>query len=385
MLDQPLDTIDEAALMRLIDNQVGERRDLEFKRDLPGGRDEDKKEFLADVTALANAQGGDLIYGIEERDGVAAGLPGLKLDNLDEEQLRLENIIRDGAAPRLIGVRMHWVTLASGASALVIRIPASLASPHRVIFKNSGRFYGRNSRQKYEMDVHELRHAFTEADQLSTRFRALHHHAIEMARGVDMPFFMGFNPRAIVSVTPLAYFREAMDLPVTHDDSIQPVRLARSYRACDAIDTIEGVLMHDPGDPATGIVDSFSLTHRAGRADHAWRIGGVSTNDDGEEKNWVRISAFEKGLLEATVSTQNRLRHFNVEGPWVIQATVFGVRNHALALPHDYASRPAFRDTALLGELRVDHIDEAVLEPLLKNFWLLFGERRPEGRAIAAR
>ncbi|MDG5488858.1 ATP-binding protein [Sphingomonas sp. BGYR3] len=384
MIDQPLDTIDEAALMRLIDNQVGERRDLEFKRDLPGGRDDDKKEFLADVTALANSQGGDLIYGIDERDGIAAGLLGLRVDSPDDELLRLENIIRDGVAPRLIGVRMKWGTLASGAGVLVIRIPASLASPHRVIFKNSGKFYSRNSRQKYEMDVHELRHAFTEADQLSTRFRALHHHAIQMARGVDMPVFMGGEPRAIVSVTPLDYFRKTLDLPVVFENAIAPVRAAQ-YRGFDAIDTLEGVLMHVPVDREHGLVGSWSMTHRTGRADHAWLIGAVRDNGGGEPDRRVWIPRFEECLLEATVSTQNRFRPFNVEGPWVIQATIFGVRNYALALPHDYASRPAFRDRALLGELRVDHIDEAALEPLLRNFWLLFGERRPEGRAIAAR
>jgi predicted HTH transcriptional regulator len=47
-----------------------ESRVLEYKADLPGGRDEDKREFLADVTALANTAGGAIIYGVETtRDG----------------------------------------------------------------------------------------------------------------------------------------------------------------------------------------------------------------------------------------------------------------------------------------------------------------------------
>jgi len=384
MLDQPIDTIDEAALRRLIENQVGERRDLEFKRDLPGGGDEAKKEFLADVTALANAQGGDLIFGIEEADGIAAGLPGLEVGNVDDEFQRLENIIRAGVAPRLIGVRLHWVALASGAGALVMRVPASLASPHRVIFKNSGRFYSRNSREKYEMDVHELRHAFTQAEQLPLRFHALHGQAIEMARGVDMPFTMGDNPVAVVSVTPLSFHREERDIPIDRDNAIVPAR-AMAFGGYSSIDTIEGVLMHVPPERETGIVGSFALTHRTGRADHAWMIGGVRANDRGEPQKRVWVSVFEEGLLEAAVATQNRLRPFNVEGPWVIHATVLRVRDHFLPLGDGYASRPAFRDSALLGELRVERIDEAALSPLLKNFWLLFGENRPAGRPVAGR
>lgn len=384
MLDQLIDTIDEAALRRLIENQVGERRDLEFKRELPGGNDDAKKEFLADVTALANAQGGDLIFGIEEKDGVAADLPGVQADNADDELQRLENIIRAGVAPRLIGVRMNWVTLASGASALVMRVPASLASPHRVIFKNSGKFYSRNSREKYEMDVHELRHAFTQSEQLPQRFRTLHNQAIEMTQGADMPFLMGDDPVAVVSVTPLSLFREEIDIPITRNEAIVPVR-ARNYGGYSGIDMIEGVLMHVSPDRETGFVGSFSLTHRNGRADHAWTIGGVRANDRGEAQRRVWVPVVEEGLLEATVATQNRLQQFNVEGPWVVHATLVGVRDHFLPLADGNATRKAFRDSALLGELRVERIDEAALLPLLKNFWLLFGEQRPEGPAIGAR
>lgn len=45
MIEQPIDEIDEAALQRLIDNQVSEGRDLEFKRELPGGGDEASESF----------------------------------------------------------------------------------------------------------------------------------------------------------------------------------------------------------------------------------------------------------------------------------------------------------------------------------------------------
>jgi predicted HTH transcriptional regulator len=77
MIGLPFDQIDRAALEALVANGVAERRDLEFKRDLPGDTPRDTHEFLADVTSLANAQGGDLIFGIEEDDGTAKALLGL--------------------------------------------------------------------------------------------------------------------------------------------------------------------------------------------------------------------------------------------------------------------------------------------------------------------
>jgi len=39
---------------------------LDYKRDVPGESDQDKKEFLADISSFANATGGDLIYGVDE-------------------------------------------------------------------------------------------------------------------------------------------------------------------------------------------------------------------------------------------------------------------------------------------------------------------------------
>ena len=104
MLPFSFDAIDEAALRSLVDNQVAERRDLEYKRDLPGRADEDVKEFLADVTSLANAQGGDLIFGMEEAEGVATNLEGVGIADPDAEILRLESSLRDNVAPRLIGL-----------------------------------------------------------------------------------------------------------------------------------------------------------------------------------------------------------------------------------------------------------------------------------------
>jgi hypothetical protein len=53
--------------------------------------------------------------------------------------------------------------------------------------------------------------------------------------------------------------------------------------------------------------------------------------------------------------------------------------------PGDYgdATNAAYRDEALLGELRVERIDENSLIPIANNFWLLFGERRAEARAMS--
>jgi predicted HTH transcriptional regulator len=73
----PLEQVDERHLQSLIDNAVREGRDLEYKREIISGNDESRRELLKGVVALANAAGGDLIFGMAEQQGEAASLHGI--------------------------------------------------------------------------------------------------------------------------------------------------------------------------------------------------------------------------------------------------------------------------------------------------------------------
>lgn len=381
MLPFSIEAIDEAALRSLVENQVAERRDLEYKRDLPGRGDDDVKEFLADVTSLANAQGGDLVFGMDEADGVAADLVGIESANHDDDILRLENSLRDNVAPRLIGLQTQWVPMADGRGAIVLRVPASMNAPHQIVFKKTRRFWGRSSKGKYEMDVHELRHAFTQSEQLPQRFLGLHEQAISMALGTDMPFAVQAGPITVISIVPLGLFREEQRIPIQRDQAIVPFQ-SDGY---SAIEMIEGVLLHGTPNRETGEVFSFALTHRSGRVDCAFPIGGVREGNRGQELRLVWPLMFEEGLLDMARSSQNRLAPFGIDGPWVVLATALGVQGFVLVEGPQYVSQPAFRERALLGQLVLDRIDEDGLKPIAENLWLLFGKNRPDGALGAGR
>lgn len=330
------------------------------------------------MTAFANAQGGDIIYGLGETSGAAADLPGVEVDDPDAVILRLEGKLQTGVEPRLIGVRTRWVLLANGRGALVLRIPGSLSAPHRVTFKNGARFYGRNSRGKYELDVHDLRHAFTEAAQLPQQFRQLHAEAIAAAQGVDMPFAIEQAPVAVISVAPLGLFREERRIAVTRENAVVPVRVG----AFTALDTIEGVLMHAPiGEE--GRVGSYALTYRNGRTDSAFVIGGVREYN-GEERRTVWPTTFEQGLMAMTNATQIQLRQQGIDGPWVILTSIVGAKGFRMIVGDGYPTAVAFRNNVLLGQHIVERIDTDALMPTAEAFWLLFGVHRPNNRALGA-
>ncbi len=166
------DDVDEADLVELLEVGVPEGLMVEYKRDVYGNSDAEKNEALKDISSFANSSGGHLIIGIAEADGVPTELGGLPGIDLDAEILRLENLLRDGIEPRIVGVRIRRISLATGESALILRIPRSWNPPHRVTARNVNRFYVRHSAGVHETSIEELRHLFLASADIEDRIRA---------------------------------------------------------------------------------------------------------------------------------------------------------------------------------------------------------------------
>jgi hypothetical protein len=173
MLPANLSDINLEHIQGLIDSEVAEGLSEEFKRQLPTNQSEEKKEFLYDIAAMANASGGDIIYGVEERrdenqkaTGIAESLTGLRLANIQDEITRLSNLIKDGIAPRISGTQMAPLSCEDG-DVLVIRVPKSWNRPHMVTIGSTNKFYARVGATKYLMSVDEIGRAFSEQSDLS--------------------------------------------------------------------------------------------------------------------------------------------------------------------------------------------------------------------------
>lgn len=164
--------IRESDLRGLIENKVPEGKTLEYKSKLPGNSDGDKKEFLADVSSLANASGGYLLYGISETSGIPIDILGCPVRDGDAVVRRLDNMVRDGIEPRLPMVSIDTIKLATGNLVIVIEVGSSWAGPHMVVFQNHGRFYSRNSAGKYQLDASELRLAFAASESARERVQS---------------------------------------------------------------------------------------------------------------------------------------------------------------------------------------------------------------------
>lgn len=289
------DDISENDLVGLIEAGVPEGLAIEYKRDGYSTADSQKKEALKDISSFANSSGGHLLIGMDANDGVPTRLTGLDGTDPGSEIDRLENLIRDGVEPRIIGVRIRAVSLAQGGAAIVVRIPKSWNPPHRVSARNTNRFYIRNSGGVHEASVEELRSLFSESQAMEDRVRSFRTERlarISTGEG-SMPIVGG--GRLILHVVPLSAFGPASDID-----------LERAYKLHSLFRPL-GVLDMSPRFNFDGFINV-----RGGAQCHGY------------------TQIFRRGIIEATKS--DILREHN--GNWRLPAKTLG--DHILGYLPDY-------------------------------------------------
>lgn len=207
MINKPLEGIQFADIDRLVREKRPEGKTLDYKRDTYGGSDNDKKELLKDVSSFANTQGGDIMVGIDENNGVPIAMPGIAICDLEREKLRLEGIIRDGLEPR-VELAIHSVATPSSTFILVIRVKESSLFPHRVVFHGKfGEFWARTSAGKYSMDTDELRRAFTLSESIYQQIQAFRRDRVSQVMTGAGPVPLSDGGKFILHLVPVASFR----------------------------------------------------------------------------------------------------------------------------------------------------------------------------------
>ncbi len=374
MIPKAFDQIGIDDLQQLVALGVSESRQLDFKRQLPGPTDKDAREFVADVVSFANSAGGDVVYGVDEEEGRAVAVPGL-MGDLDQALLRLGALIRTNVEPRLT-VAMEVFPGPNG-PCVVIRIPSSFAAPHRSTHSQVNRFYGRDSREKFEMDVTQLREAFEASSSRPRRLKAIHEATIASLNGDTLPLFVGPDPFAVLTVAPLRPPSSPVAIDMHNGQGLlhPPGRLNGRMHLL----TLEGGLSYSPKYDATGVrtdlLDGFGLLNRAGHAEFGWIVGRLM--ESGDARLW--IADLEKELDQSLNDAVGRLEALGVTGPWSAQMTILNTSNSRMALPWDGGvyTRPIRRKHISLPDVIFDRVFDETKLDLLKLVWATYGEERP--------
>jgi hypothetical protein len=378
MIPADFEAISKAHIEALVTNAVNEGRTIEYKQELPGGTDDDKKEFLADVSSFANAAGGDIVYGLtEQRDerGKPTGIPdkaeGLAGINADQQKRRLEEMIRTGIDPRLPGLRInHYDGFPSG-PVIVIRVPKSWAGPHMVAFKNHSRFFTRNSAGKYQLDVREIRAAFTASGDLRAKITAFRTDRVGKIIANEAPFDLPATPKIILHLVPLTILDPVIQFdlaPVSNDPSlVTPI----SNSGYDRRNNLDGYL-------------SYRFTGQGGKGDgycQLFRSGAFEAVDAdllnaSADVKLVASTYVEEHVLQATARYFKAARRIGVPMPLIVMATVTGLKGYGMATGSVWLNfQPTCtidRDVLLFPDALVDNYGvsaDVALKPIFDAFW----------------
>lgn len=373
MRDKPLHDVTHADIQALVDAGVGESRTLEFKEQLPPGSDRGMVEFCKDVTAMANAQGGDIVFGVsEQRDdagrptGRPAAIIGLGGANLDAEQLRLTNLLRDGVDPILFGVEFKVVGHETK-PLLVVRIARSLTAPHMVTVRDNRRFYVRTGTGTAPMDIDELRASFLGGQAFEQRVDAFRRMRLMRLLAGEAPVANIESHLIVLHFVPLS---SQVRVDVARDD------LQRTLQP------LEG-----GGGDARHNIDGF-VTFRLGRGSYSqlFRNGAVECatphgfNEDRKGRHFIAAQAIPALLVGGCRMYLRVAESLAIRPPYAVAVAILGAKGRYLHFGEsfpEWGEPSVATDDALvipdvvLNEVPVD--PGRVLRPVLDMIWQAFG------------
>ena len=202
------DKIVEADIKRLIENQIQENNSLDYKRDLNFAKDKDKKEFLFDISAMYNTDGGCLVFGIEEEKdesnqntGKPSKVTGIKIENSDKLTQQIEDIVKNCTEPSISSLIIKELKVDT-LDILIIGIPKGLGLPSMVTYNQTNKFYKRRNSGKFAVDVYELNNMFMQNQVLKEKANSFRKERIKRVLNqesipnlkVDNSFFIHIIP-----------------------------------------------------------------------------------------------------------------------------------------------------------------------------------------------
>ena len=118
----------------------------------------------------------------------------------------MENLLRDGIAPRLPFKSIRAITIKGNGPVLAMHIPKSWASPHMVTFAGGSKFFSRNSAGKYQLDVFELRTAFNATNIEGKLLRSFRTDRIGKIIANETPVSLETSAKVILQIIPMSAF-----------------------------------------------------------------------------------------------------------------------------------------------------------------------------------
>jgi hypothetical protein len=379
MLPYQLDQLDEAKLQQVCDDSTSESLTLEFKRELPGKEKADKVEFLKDVAALANAEGGDIIYGIEEKAGAALRPHPITTTSIEAEKRRLGQILDGGVEPRITGVRFQGIAV-TGGFILVLRVPQSYDGPHRITQDSDGRFVLRSGTHTSDMSYSQLKNAFDRTATLAERAKRFRRDRLDAIQQGETPKPVTPGPLCVAHVIPL--------VSLTGRQSIDVVGLSRNPGSIFFSDwghgtctlNLDGIVAHSVINKAAPDTYGYNQIYRTGGAESVFCAGSLFNPEDKRIPSTL-VTSYLRMSIERNIKV---ITQSGISGPSVVGIAMLNVKDYTFAVggpSFSFQRAVADRDSLVLPEVWVESLDgltdiDEIVRPMMDILWQSFGVER---------
>jgi hypothetical protein len=384
MLPARFDDIGSDDILRLIEDEVEERKRLEYKQALNLINTEDRAEFLADISSFANASGGDIIFGISDRrnGGNATGIPDaivpLSLTNLEMEKGRMSQLIETGVQPRISGIQLRVIEIPEKGPVIIVRVPKSWIGPHMVNYANRTRFFSRNNiLGKFQLDVQQIGDAFLQRRGVGERMLSWKSDRIGKAIAGEGPVPLQGPLVLFHFVSAAALTDGEQSLPRIFDTQLllSNCRLF-SLTAQTTRYNADGLLLLS--NPTKNQRQSYLQIFRDGSLEY-----GDSAALDSWGGGHVPSQAFERNIATAFKGAVGLLKELEVPEPTFASLTLVGMKGRTMALPDDpfgwrTTTDPFDRDVILSPDMRIENLAEGfpyptTLLPIVNAVWQAAG------------
>lgn len=378
MISKDLNSVTIKDLLDLKENKVNESKTLEYKKELKLAKDQDKKEFLSDISSFANTTGGDIIYGITEVEGIPSALDAIQIENIDMFKQQIENIIRDGLEPRISGYSIKEIKKDQSTYFLIIRVPKSWISPHRVTFQNSSKFYGRNSNGKYELDVSELRNLFSLSDSISTKTKQFREERVTKLISEETSIKLTGKRIVALHIIPLL----SLSQPQSYDIKIINTKREQAKPLCaggwDVIYNFDGMISFN-GHVGSDIT-SYTQFYRNGI------IEAVTTKLEYSPDNkavFIPSTILENNFYEALRNYFNLYKELKVDFPAYLLVSMINYKGVFLGVDSRFGNYYDLvsidRDILFFPEVYIENNEynfHSILRPIFDTLWNSCGFER---------
>lgn len=335
--------IQKADLQALIDNQVFENRELEYKDySFAGGKlpDKQRDKFMKEIAAFANTNGGTIIIGMQEDENrlpTKLSGAGMGLGDFDGWLSSFKQMVLSHIRPHLHGIECVPVALEDNNIAIVISIPKSYARPHSFWDGNKDEFFMRHVNGIMYMDIDDLRKEFLYTNGLQDKIREFRRERTSLILANECVGDLGNLAKLVIHIIPEWSFELGNTIELKRVDrnaSIRPL----SGSSWDYRYNADGYCIFGVS-PRFRYIPTYTQFFHNGIIE-ATEVRSISGYEDKEVYDW---SALQGQLMRVITDYGSHLEMLNVPKPWHISATLLNAKGYVTSTGWDM-SAPIERD-----------------------------------------